>query len=86
MLKIYQHPLSTFARRVRIMLKEKNIDAESAELIEVDMTAGAHKQQPYMALNPYGRVPTLQEDDFVLYESTAILDHLEATHPVPALV
>jgi len=86
MLKIYQHPLSTFARRVRIMLKEKNIDAESAELIEVDMTAGAHKQQPYMALNPYGRVPTLQEDDFVLYESTAILDYLEATHPVPALV
>jgi len=83
MLKIYQHPLSTFARRVRILLKEKNIDAE---LIEVDMTAGAHKQQPYLALNPYGRVPTLQEDDFVLYESTAILDYLEATHPVPALV
>ncbi len=86
MLKIYHHPLSTFARRVRIMLIEKNIDAESAELIEVDMTAGAHKQQPYLGLNPYGRVPTLQEDDFVLYESTAILDYLEATHPAPALV
>ena len=81
MLKIYHHPLSTFARRVRIMLIEKNIDAELAELIEVDMTAGAHKQQPYLGLNPYGRVPTLQEDDFVLYESTSILDYLEATLP-----
>ena len=50
------------------------------------MTAGAHKQQPYLGLNPYGRVPTLQEDDFVLYESTSILDYLEATHPAPALV
>ncbi len=86
MLKIYDHPFSTFARRVLIMLIEKNIPAESAELIEVDMAAGAHKQQPYLALNPYGRVPTLQEDDFVLYESTAILDYLEATHPAPALV
>jgi len=52
-----------------------------AELIDVDMTAGAHKQQPYLGLNPYGRVPTLQEDDFVLYESTSILDYLEATLP-----
>ena len=86
MLKIYHHPFSTFARRVRIALIEKDIHAELAELIEVDMTAGAHKQQPYLRLNPYGRVPTLQEDDFVLYESTAILDYLEATHPAPALV
>lgn len=83
MLKIYQHPLSTFARRVRIALIEKDIDAK---LIEVDMTKGAHKQQHYLGLNPYGRVPTLQEDDFVLYESSAILDYLEATHPAPPLV
>ena len=86
MLKIYYHPFSTFARRVRIALIEKDIHAELAELVEVDMTAGAHKQQSYLRLNPYGRVPTLQEDDFVLYESTAILDYLEATHPAPALV
>lgn len=86
MLKIYYHPLSTFARRIRMALIEKGLDMDT-EFVEVDMTAGAHKRQPYLSLNPYGRVPTLEEDDgFVLYESTAILEYLEATHPTPPLV
>jgi glutathione S-transferase len=83
MRKLHYHPLSTFARRVRIQLIEKNIPAE---LIEVDMVARAHRAPAYLSLNPYGRVPTLEEDGFVLYESTAILEYLEATHPTPALV
>ena len=83
MLKLHYHPFSTFARRVRIALIEKNIPAE---LVEVDMVARAHRGPAYLALNPYGRVPTLEEDGFVLYESTAILDYLEATHPTPPLV
>jgi glutathione S-transferase len=83
MLKLHHHPFSTFARRVRIALIEKNIPAE---LVEVDMIARAHRGPAYLALNPYGRVPTLEDDGFVLYESTAILDYLEATHPTPPLV
>jgi glutathione S-transferase len=80
-MKLYQHPISTFARRVRIALLEKQIDAE---LVDVDMLARAHKAEPYLSLNPYGRVPTLVDDDLVLYESTAILDYLEAKYPQPA--
>jgi glutathione S-transferase len=83
MLKLHYHPLSTFSRRVRIALIEKNIPAD---LIEVDMMARAHRGPDYLALNPYGRVPTLEEDGFVLYESTAILEYLEATHPQPPLL
>ena len=83
MLRLHHHPLSTFARRVRIALLEKGIPAE---LVEVDMVAGAHRGPAYRTLNPYGRVPTLEEDGFVLYESTAILEYLEATHPTPPLV
>lgn len=85
MLKLYYHPESTFARRVRIALLEKNI---AHELVYVDMAAPTreHRQPPYLALNPYGRVPTIEEDGFVLYESTAILNYLEATHPLPPLV
>jgi len=83
MLKLHFHPLSTFSRRVVIALIEKGIEAE---LIELDMPAGAHKSPPFLALNPYGRVPTLEDDGFVLYESTAILEYLESTHPDPPLV
>jgi len=83
MLKLHHHPFSTFSRRVRIALIEKNIPCE---LIEVDMMARAHRGPAYLALNPYGRVPTLEEDGFILYESTAILEYLEATHPTPPLV
>jgi glutathione S-transferase len=83
MLKLHYHPLSTFARRVRIALIEKGIQAE---LVEIDMGRGAHRGPEYRQLNPYGRVPTLEEDGFILYESTAILEYLEATHPEPPLV
>ena len=83
MLKLHYHPLSTYSRRVRIACLEKGIDIQ---LVELDMAKGAHRSPDYLRLNPYGRVPTLEEDGFVLYESTAILEYLEATHPVPPLV
>ncbi len=50
------------------------------------MEKKAHRDPAYLAFNPYARVPTLEEDGFILYESTAILNYLEATHPTPALV
>lgn len=82
MIKLHFHPLSTYSRRVRIALIKKKI---AHELVLVDMMQRKHREPAYLALNPYGRVPTLEEDGFVLYESTAILDYLEATRPTPAL-
>lgn len=83
MIKLHFHPLSTYSRRVRIALIEKKI---AHELVLVDMAQRKHRDPAYLALNPYGRVPTLEEDGFVLFESTAILNYLEATRPTPALV
>jgi len=83
MLKLYYHPLSTYSRRVRIALLEKNIPAE---LVEVDLFARAQFQPDYLARNPYGRVPTLEEDGLTLFESSAILEYLEARYPEPALL
>src|SRR5579864_3983085 len=83
MIKLYYHPLSTFSRRVRIALAEKQI---AYEAIVVDLAQKKHKDPAYLALNPYGRVPTLEENGFVLYESTAILNYLEATRAEPPLV
>lgn len=81
-IKLHYHPLSTYSRRVLIAFAEKQIPHE---LIIVDMAARQHRAQPYLSLNPYGRVPTLEEDGFVLFESTAILNYLEATRPAPPL-
>jgi glutathione S-transferase len=83
MLRFYHHPLSVFARRVRIALLEKRIEHEP---IEVDLAKGAHRKPEYLALNPYGRVPTIDDDGFVLYESAAILLYLEATRPASPLL
>jgi glutathione S-transferase len=83
MIQFHYHPRSTFSRRVHMVLLEKGIPFEP---IVLDMAKRAHKAPEYLARNPYGRVPTIVEDDFVLYESTAILEYLEATHPDPPLV
>ncbi|MGH8263567.1 MAG: glutathione S-transferase family protein, partial [Steroidobacteraceae bacterium] len=48
MLRLYHHPFSTFARRVRIALLEKNIEHEA---ITVDLPNRAHKAPEYLALN-----------------------------------
>jgi glutathione S-transferase len=58
-IKLHYHPLSTYSRRVLIAFAEKQIPHE---LIVVDMAARRHREQPYLSLNPYGRVPTLEED------------------------
>ena len=83
-LKLHYNPLSTFSRRVLIAFAEKQ--APHQLVVVIDMAARRHREQPYLSLNPYGRVPTLEEDGFVLFESTAILNYLEATRPAPPLV
>jgi len=83
MLRLHYSPLSTFSQRVRIALLEKGI---AAELVEVDLPGRAQFQPEYLARNPYGRVPAIDEDGWVLYESNAILEYLEATRPSPPLV
>jgi glutathione S-transferase len=81
-LRLYYHPASTYARRVHITLLEKHIEFEPVVL---DMVNRAHKAPEYLAQNPYGRVPTIDDDGFVMYESSAILQYLEATRPLPPL-
>ena len=40
----------------------------------------ALKQPPHLALNPFGQIPTYEEDDLVLFESGAIVFHIAETH------
>ena len=77
-MKLYGFSYSPNTRRVLFMLREVNADHE---LVAVDLTQGAHKQPEYLALNPNGRVPCLVDQDFILWESNAILQYLAARFP-----
>jgi glutathione S-transferase len=72
-MKLYYHPGSTNARKSRLAAALLRIDLE---LQLVDVFAGAHRKPEYLAINPNGMIPTLVDDDFVLWESNAIAQYL----------
>jgi glutathione S-transferase len=55
------------------------------ELALVDRTRDAQKSDAYLALNPNGLIPVLQDGPLVLYETAAIVLHLVDTHPQAGL-
>jgi glutathione S-transferase len=70
---------------VRMFAAEKGITFPEVE--EVDLRAGANRQEPYLSRNPAGQLPSLQLDDGrVIAETTAICEYLEETKPEPPLV
>ncbi|KAF5732677.1 glutathione S-transferase F13 [Tripterygium wilfordii] len=68
-LKLYGVPASTCTGRVLFCLHEKQADFE---LIPVNLMAGEHKQPAFIAKNPFGQIPALEDDDLTLFESRAI--------------
>jgi glutathione S-transferase len=68
-MKIYGHPMSTCTRKVLTTLAETNTPYE---FVLVDFAKGEHKQPAHMARQPFGQVPALEDDGFMLYESRAI--------------
>lgn len=82
-MKLYGHPLSTCTRKVLMTAAEKDAPIE---LVAIDLFAGAHKQPPHLARHPFGVIPVLDDDGFVLYESRAIVRYLDARLPGASLV
>jgi glutathione S-transferase len=72
-MKLYFHPVSTTSRPIVLFCAEANISYE-AEV--VDLMSGAHHKESYTNINPNRMVPALQDGDFVLTESSAILKYL----------
>ncbi len=72
-MKLYHHPLSGHAHRARLFLALLGVPHEA---IEVDLKAGAHKRPEFLALNPFGQVPVLDDHGTVVSDSNAILVYL----------
>jgi maleylacetoacetate isomerase len=75
---------SSTSWRVRTALALKGLPYD---YLPVDIRAGAHRAPDYVAeINPSASVPALVDGDFRLGQSLAIIDWLDARHPVPLLI
>jgi glutathione S-transferase len=77
---LYGVPGSPYLRSALIALEEKGLDYTIAAI-----PPGSSRSEPYVTLNPFGRIPTLKHGDFVLYETQAIVRYLDRAFPSPAL-
>ena len=76
-IKLYRHALSGHAHRAQLLLSLLGVEAE---LVDVDLAAGEHKQADFLAKNRFGQVPVLQDGDTVIADSNAILVYLASRY------
>jgi glutathione S-transferase len=80
-MKLYHHPISTTSRPAMLFIAEQRIPVQ---MQVVDLFSGEHVQGGYAAINPNRLVPALEDGDFVLTESAAILKYLADKIDSPA--
>ncbi|MDB5895000.1 MAG: glutathione S-transferase [Rhodoferax sp.] len=81
MIELHYYP-SNASMAPHLLLEELGVPYR---LRLVDRTVDAHKAEAYLALNPNGLIPVLQDGGQVLYEAAAICLHLVDTHPAAGL-
>lgn len=74
-MKVYGFPMSTCTRKVLTVLHEKG---HEAQFVVVDLMKGEHKGPDHLARQPFGVIPVLDDDGFMLYESRAICRYLDS--------
>jgi glutathione S-transferase len=72
-MKLYMHPVSMTSRPVRLFIAENKMPVDE---VLIDVMKGEQYQQPYVDINPNSMVPMIEDDDFRLTESSAILKYL----------
>lgn len=76
-IKLYRYPLSGYSHRVELFLSLVGLPVE---LIDVDLVAGEQKTSAFLAMNPFGQVPVIQDGEVTLAESNAILVYLASKY------
>jgi glutathione S-transferase len=79
-MKLYMHPVSMTSRPVRLLIAEKGLPVDEQL---VDLFTGEHLKEPFARINPNKLVPVLEDGDFRLTESSAILKYLAERFDLP---
>lgn len=82
MLKIYGVPISVHTRKVMLVAKLKGL---ALELVPVVPVIPGNPPPNWRQLSPTGKIPVLQDEDFLLADSAAICAYLERKQPIPSL-
>lgn len=83
MVILYEHPLSSYAQKVKIALREKRVPFKA----ELPNDLGTGATGPLAAANPRREVPVLiDESGVAIFESTIIMEYIEERWPEPALL
>ena len=77
---LFSRPTEIHSHRTRLVLAEKNINIEIANVLGDDLP------EDLMDLNPYHTVPTLVDRDLTLYDSRVIIESLDERFPHPPLM
>lgn len=77
---VHSVPGSPYGRAVLATLEEKGVAYRFAPV-----APGTARREPHISRHPFGRVPVLEHDGFMLYETQAILRYVDRVLPRPAL-
>jgi maleylpyruvate isomerase len=82
-MRLHGYFRSSASYRVRIALNLKGLNAEH---LPHHLRKGEQRDPAYLAINPQGLVPTLQDQSAIITQSLAIIEWLEEIHPEPPLL
>lgn len=77
-MKLIGNIQSACTRTVLMVCAEKNYPIE---LESIDLSVGENRTDSHLAKHPFGRIPVLESEEFVLYESNAICSYLDDVLP-----
>ena len=75
-------PGSPYVRKPLLVCEEKGAPYR---LQAMAFGSGAHKQEPYLSMHPFGRLPAIEHGDFQLYEAQAIARYIDRAFGGPSL-